>query len=175
MFDLEFLLVDESPVSSYNAVTKDWNHFNSHVTMFYSSFTKLALMISYFEIHFRVSTEKVINSVTCILWYFYFNCTTIKTFSREQFVTWILYFGVFTPLSKPNLFCWLFFKYLFMFLFERWGNTFCDKLCLCLYHVYWAAVNDFCYILSTLMVIRCWITAKCLNRHFRMILEIICV
>ena len=74
------------------------------ITMFHSSFTKLALMISYFEIHFRVSTEKVINSVTCILCYFYFNCTTIKTFSREQFVTWILYFHASTLFVKSHVF-----------------------------------------------------------------------
>ena len=76
----------------------------SEITMFHSSFTKLALMISYFEIHFRVSTEKVINSVTGILCYFYFNCTTIKTFSREQFVTWILYFHASTLFVKSHVF-----------------------------------------------------------------------
>ena len=76
----------------------------SEITMFHSSFTKLALMISYFEIHFRVSAEKVINSVTCILCYFYLNCTTIKTFSREQFVTWILYFHASTLFVKSHVF-----------------------------------------------------------------------
>ena len=76
----------------------------SEIIMFHSSFTKLALIISYFEIHFRVSTEKVINSVTGILCYFYFNCTTIKTFSREQFVTWILYFHASTLFVKSHVF-----------------------------------------------------------------------
>ena len=67
----------------YSARSRLVSYLLSEITMFHSSFTKLALMISYFEIHFRVSTEKVINSVTCISCYFYFNCTTIKTFSRE--------------------------------------------------------------------------------------------
>ena len=90
--------------SARNIISRLVSYLLLEITMFYSSFTKLALMISYFEIHFRVSTEKVINSVTCILWYFYFNCTTIKTFSREQFVTWILYFHASTLFVKSHVF-----------------------------------------------------------------------